>query len=546
MLFVKFMLEILKKEYIYFSNQETDCYVRDLQMKGVGKSLRNGVFVFMLVLILYGSICQAEGTATIMEANTGETDIAIYVKNAGSDLSGITVQIGTSESSRITCQSIEDSEFETLILIDNSLSIPQNARGRISDFLQNFINAKAGNEKIAIGVFSREITYLTGYTSDYNTLINAVEAITYQNQETYITDMLYELLSREYVTAPKDVYRRIIIIADGIDNESIGYTTDELNQLMKENTYPIYTIGCKTSKNNEELEKLFALSRLSGAGYFLLDSAEEISSIVSVLSEDKQIVKIVATPPADMMDGSRKSVKVNIQGQSVSIEMKMPQQVKQQEISESPESTEEITEETQEETVEESSVEETTIQENEDDLHRASALKFIVFVIVFWVIVAIAIIVFILIRHFKKKRQMEIKKTQILMTQRELELKEALADGHAIPLSGQQHPIAYIILTDIHSPGRSFRVPFNRDVVIGRSKTACQIVLDYDQSVSGRHCEIYTMGSKLMIKDLQSSNGTFINGNRIFSDTELVSGNIITLGRLEMRFEFQQMNYDRM
>ena len=247
-----------------------------------------------------------------------------------------------------------------------------------------------------------------------------------------------------------------------------------------------------------------------------------------------------------MMDGSRKSVKVNIQGQSVSIEMKMPQQVKQQEIIESPESTEEITEETQEETVEESSVEETTIQENEDDLYRASALKFIVFVIVFWVIVAIAMIVFILIRHFKKKRQMEIKKTQILMTQRELELKEALADGHAIPLSGQQYPIAYIILTDIHSPGRNFRVPFNRDVIIGRSKTACQIILDYDQSVSGRHCEIYTMGSKLMIKDLQSSNGTFINGNRIFSDTELVSGNIITLGRLEMRFEFQQMNYDRM
>ncbi len=469
MLFVKFMLEILKKEYIYFSNQETDCYVRDLQMKGEGKSLRNGVFVFMLVLILYGRICQAEGTATIMEANTGETDISIYVKNAGSDLSGITGQIGTSEGSRITCQSIEDSEFETLILIDNSLSIPQNARGRISDFLQNFINAKAGNEKIAIGVFSREITYLTGYTSDYNTLINAVEEITYQNQETYITDMLYELLSREYVTAPKDVYRRIIIIADGIDNESIGYTTDELNQLMKENTYPIYTIACKTTKTSADHENLFALSRLSGAGYFLLDSAEEISSIVNALSEDKQIVKIVATPPADMMDGSRKSVKVNIQGQSVSIEMKMPQQVKQQEIIESPESTEEITEETQEETaeetVEESSVEETTIQENEDDLYRASALKFIVFVIVFWVIVAIAMIVFILIRHFKKKRQMEIKKTQILMTQRELELKEALADGHAIPLSGQQYPIAYIILTDIHSPGRNFRVPFNRDVI---------------------------------------------------------------------------------
>lgn len=507
-------------------------------MNGKSKHFQIGILALALLLILHCSVCLAEGTAVVMEKCTGETELSIYVKNTGGDMSGVTVQIGTSESSQVTCQKIEESEYETLILIDNSLSIPKEIRTKTSDFLQRYIENKTGNEKVAIGVFSRDITYLTDYTSDCDALKEAAENITYQDQETYITDMLYELISREYIANPKDVYRRMIIIADGIDNESLGYTADELNQLIRENTYPIYTIGCKTSKNNEELEKLFALSRLSSADYFLFDSIEDTGTVVNALNEDRQIIKVVVTPPADMMDGSKKAVRINFPGQSVSTEMKMPQQIKPQEVIETPESTEEII---QEESTEEISVEETTVQEEADDHHRASVFRFIVFVVVFWVIVVIAIIAVVMIRHFCKKRQMELRQTQILMTQRELELKEALADGHAMEEAGQQQPIAYLVLTDTHIPGKSFRVPFNRDVVIGRSQTACQIVLDYDKSVSGRHCEIYTMGSKIMIKDLQSSNGTFVNGSRIFTDTELVSGNVITLGRLEMQFDLQKI-----
>ena len=507
--------------------------------------------MLVLIIFLMSSIkCLAEEMPIIIETVTNETDLSIYVKNAGNDLSEMTVQIGTSESEQIIYQSIEESEFETLILIDNSLSIPQNIRGKILEFLNNFIENKAGNEKVAIGVFSRDITYLTDYTSDYTLLKNAAEAVTYQNQETYITDMLYELLCRDYIAKPKDVYRRIIIIADGIDNESLGYTTDELNRLIEEDTYPIYAIGCSTGKNNQELESLFALSRISDAEYFLLDSNEDTSAIVNVLSEDKQIVKVMVTPPAELMDGSTKTVKINLLAQSVSREMKMPQQIEQKEIIESTESEEEInemTEEAVEEVLTEQLTEEVTVvEEDEETLRKTAALKIIVFVIAFWVVVIGIIITFILIRHFKRKSKKERNQTQNLMVQREKELKAALVNSSGVVEIGQQQPIAYIMLTDVHSPARSFRVPFYRNVVIGRSETVCQIVIDYDQSVSGRHCEIYTIGNKIMIKDLQSSNGTFVNGGRVFRDTELMSGSIITLGGVEMRFEFQPLsNFSR-
>lgn len=505
-------------------------------MRGEEKRIRYKILIpilVMLALAVFSSIymtAKADEAAAIMEVYTNETDLSVYVKNAGNALSDITVQIGTSQSSQVTCQSITDTEFETLILIDNSLSIPKEDRNRIAEFLECFFQAKGKNEKIAIGVFSRDITYLTSFTSDYDALRGAADAVSYQNQDTYITDMLYELWVTEYLTNPRDVYRRILIIADGIDDESVGYTSAELNELIKENTYPIYTIGCKTEKNSTELENLFALSRLSNAAYFLLDSMEDVSSIAEVLGADKEIVKVVATPPAELMDGSKKMVKINFSSQSVSTEMRMPQQVGEQETE-----IEEFSEEPTEELVmEESTVEEETEVEDPEAIRKAAAKKFIMLVVGAWIFIIVVIIIFILIRRNRKKQYQEMNEVENLKAQREKELAAALANR---PEAGQQERPC-IVLTDVKEPTRNFTVPLKHSIIIGRSAADCHIVLDYDKSVSSRHCEIFEKENQVLVRDLGSTNGTFVDGRRIEEDTRLVSNSSIVLGNLEMRFEY--------
>jgi hypothetical protein len=94
-----------------------------------------------------------------------------------------------------------------------------------------------------------------------------------------------------------------------------------------------------------------------------------------------------------------------------------------------------------------------------------------------------------------------------------------------------------LVLTDVNSPSRSFHVPLNNLVTIGRRADMCNIVLDYDKSVSGRHCEISARGGKFYVKDLQSKNGTFINNSKVLSETEIFSGNMLRIGRLDMKFE---------
>lgn len=56
-------------------------------------------------------------------------------------------------------------------------------------------------------------------------------------------------------------------------------------------------------------------------------------------------------------------------------------------------------------------------------------------------------------------------------------------------------------------------------------------------SVSSHHCEVLLKGSDVIVKDLNSTNGTFINGERVTADRALKPGQILRLGSIEMRLE---------
>lgn len=95
---------------------------------------------------------------------------------------------------------------------------------------------------------------------------------------------------------------------------------------------------------------------------------------------------------------------------------------------------------------------------------------------------------------------------------------------------------SYIMLTDMNVPSISFRVSFSDSVTIGRMGE-CGIVIDYDKSVSSRHCKIAVQNGRFYITDLNSSNGTFIDGKKVQSKVEIVSGNLLRMGRLTFWFE---------
>jgi len=61
-----------------------------------------------------------------------------------------------------------------------------------------------------------------------------------------------------------------------------------------------------------------------------------------------------------------------------------------------------------------------------------------------------------------------------------------------------------------------------------------------EPSVSSHHCEILKEGNKVIIKDLNSTNGTFINGEKI-TESELKPGQMLRLGQVEIQLQTDVM-----
>ena len=91
-----------------------------------------------------------------------------------------------------------------------------------------------------------------------------------------------------------------------------------------------------------------------------------------------------------------------------------------------------------------------------------------------------------------------------------------------------------LTLTEKNGLQRDYIYKLTDKVVIGRSIDKCQICISDDKSISGAHCEIGEREGYFYIKDLNSGNGTYLNGNRIYLDSEIVNGDQLRLGRTEL------------
>ena len=57
-----------------------------------------------------------------------------------------------------------------------------------------------------------------------------------------------------------------------------------------------------------------------------------------------------------------------------------------------------------------------------------------------------------------------------------------------------------------------------------------------EASVSSHHCEVLLRGNDVVVRDLNSTNGTFINGEKV-TEKAIKPGQILRLGQVELRLE---------
>ncbi len=110
--------------------------------------------------------------------------------------------------------------------------------------------------------------------------------------------------------------------------------------------------------------------------------------------------------------------------------------------------------------------------------------------------------------------------------------------GPVEPTRRQQAAPAGPALTLAYMKGRRrgevARLVLAPDGVIGRNG-ACALALVGDDEVSARHARLFVQDRRLLLEDLGSTNGTWLNGVRLLAPTPLREGDVLRVGQTELR-----------
>ena len=91
--------------------------------------------------------------------------------------------------------------------------------------------------------------------------------------------------------------------------------------------------------------------------------------------------------------------------------------------------------------------------------------------------------------------------------------------------------MAKLVIQNQGMTGRAHELNMDRTTIGRVEDNTFQIA---DPSVSSHHCEVHLRGSEIFIRDLNSTNGSFINGNKI-TERVLKPGQMLRLGQVELK-----------
>lgn len=92
-----------------------------------------------------------------------------------------------------------------------------------------------------------------------------------------------------------------------------------------------------------------------------------------------------------------------------------------------------------------------------------------------------------------------------------------------------------LVLSDVSDSDTIYRKVLQEYLVVGRIHG--DICIESDKSISSPHCEFSFEAGMLYVKDLESTNGTYLDGREITQKSVVLNGSVVRLGETELRVE---------
>lgn len=103
-------------------------------------------------------------------------------------------------------------------------------------------------------------------------------------------------------------------------------------------------------------------------------------------------------------------------------------------------------------------------------------------------------------------------------------------------------PIPELVLTYSNELEHT-RAFSQQEVMIGREASSDLVIAD--DTVSSHHARFSYHHKQWWLEDLQSTNGTFLNNERLYTSTVIVSGDEVTLGNITIQVEIKSIKSGR-
>lgn len=178
----------------------------------------------------------------------------------------------------------------------------------------------------------------------------------------------------------------------------------------------------------------------------------------------------------------------------------------------------------------------------------AKTLTIIAFFLLLVIVFNIGLFIYIAIKRAKaeKKTRTEGINLSLISSADESAKEEPAAPASAKPAAkpfslfkkGQKSEGCEIVLTDIAHPERAFYAEGKTEFLVGR-RPQMDLCIPDDGYVSGTHCKFEIVDNTLYLTDLESSNGTKLNGNKITERVTVTESDIVRIGKAEYRVNYQ-------
>lgn len=555
------------------------------------RRLKAGI-IALLLIVMCALPANAAGTAVLSlgRVSIAMPKVTVEVKGSGYSEKDVMAKLGTESLSIESAKSFDESNSVcTYILVDLSGSV-RRSFDLIQENINSYIDNMGDDDKVVILTFGEtKVTSLLDGNETKDAIKEKVNSLKCDEDGTLFYEALKEAYQLSNATISQYDREYVIAFSDGIDEQRGSTTYEEIKELYKTHTLPLYA-ACASNASQEAADRFGNLARSSGGSIKMISNNADFDKLLQEI-DDVTMLRLEANN--NVADGQAKVLSIKIAESQVECEVPV---TKTLEDNEAPkvksiryeaesnifviEFTEgviganvisgyKITNSKNEKVgIESVKVSDSCMQveikvkgelQNEkyafsftgitDQSNERNTLtgeasievtdvvqtnNYVVWIVLACIVVVLLVILLVVLLVMKSSKREEEATTEVPQ-QNQQQNVNLVVEHQGISAVNEKHHVKAEQIVRMRlriKTGRTSEQNIETNLVssliVGRSDT-CDIYID-DTKLSRQHFVIESDGRNLYVMDLQSRNGTTLNGIRVNSRQILRSGDKIVAG----------------